>query len=218
MNETSNELAGIVLCGGRSQRMGVSKADLPFGPETMLQRAVRLVSQVAAPVVVVAAPSQSLPSLPPEVIVARDELTGRGPLQGLHAGLHALKGLASVAFVTSCDAPFLRPELVKEVHQQLGESDIACPNDGKLHHSLAAVYRTSVLPHIEQLLADDRLRPFFLFEAVKTKRISMESLRQVDPALESFENLNHPEDYFAAIKKAGFELEPEIEAKLKEQS
>ena len=55
---------GIVLCGGRSTRMGVPKATLPFGPETMLQRVVRLLGTVVSPIVVVAAREQSLPELP----------------------------------------------------------------------------------------------------------------------------------------------------------
>jgi molybdenum cofactor guanylyltransferase len=54
---------GIVLCGGRSTRMGSSKALLPFGPETMLQRVVRLLSSVVSPIVVVAAVNQELPEL-----------------------------------------------------------------------------------------------------------------------------------------------------------
>ena len=63
--------AGIVLCGGKSTRMGTSKALLPFGPETMLQRVVRLLGEVVAPIVVVAASDQTLPDLPPGVIVTR---------------------------------------------------------------------------------------------------------------------------------------------------
>ena len=46
---------GIVLCGGKSTRMGTPKATLPFGPETMLQRVVRLLAAAVAPVIVVAA-------------------------------------------------------------------------------------------------------------------------------------------------------------------
>ena len=45
---------GIVLCGGKSTRMGRPKLSLPFGDETMLSRVVRIVSQVVSPVVVVA--------------------------------------------------------------------------------------------------------------------------------------------------------------------
>ena len=41
---------GIVLCGGKSTRMGRSKALLPFGPETMLQRVVRLLGSVVQPI------------------------------------------------------------------------------------------------------------------------------------------------------------------------
>ena len=82
--------AGIVLCGGKSTRMGSSKALLPFGSETMLQRVVRLLGEVVSPMVVVAAVDQDLPALPRDVIIARDEREARGPLEGLRAGLKAL--------------------------------------------------------------------------------------------------------------------------------
>ena len=56
---------GIVLCGGKSSRMGTSKALLPFGPETMLQRVIRLLGELVSPIVAVAAAGQALPELPP---------------------------------------------------------------------------------------------------------------------------------------------------------
>src|SRR5690349_12235754 len=98
---------GIVLCGGKSTRMGTSKALLPFGPETMLQRVVRLLSEVVPTIVAVAAIDQELPALPPHVLVTRDEREGRGPLEGLRAGLKALPPQADRAYVTSCDVPLL---------------------------------------------------------------------------------------------------------------
>src|SRR5258708_11619485 len=85
-------VAGIVLCGGQSKRMGRPKAWLPFGPEVMLQRVVRMLSEVVAPIIVVAAPDQDVPALPAGVVVVRDEERGRGPLQGLAAGLNGLRG------------------------------------------------------------------------------------------------------------------------------
>jgi molybdopterin-guanine dinucleotide biosynthesis protein A len=81
---------GIVLCGGKSTRMGVAKATLPFGPETMLQRVVRLLGTTVSPIAAVAARDQVLPALPHDVIVARDEREAKGPLEGLRAGLAAL--------------------------------------------------------------------------------------------------------------------------------
>src|SRR5438094_3275937 len=96
-------VAGVVLCGGQSSRMGRPKAWLPFAGELMLPRVVRLLSEAARPVVVVAAPGQDVPPVPAEVRIVRDELRGRGPLQGLAAGLQALDGNADAAYISSCD-------------------------------------------------------------------------------------------------------------------
>src|SRR5919108_6298616 len=82
--------AGIVLCGGQSSRMGRPKAWLPFAGEVMLPRVVRLLGEAVAPVVVVAAPGQDVPELPAGIEIVRDPEPGRGPLQGLAAGLVAL--------------------------------------------------------------------------------------------------------------------------------
>src|SRR5919109_5049735 len=115
--------AGIILCGGRSTRMGVPKATLPFGDETMLQRVVRLLSTVVSPIVVVAARDQVLPDL--GVIVTRDERPGRGPLEGLRAGLKALPNSVELAYVTSCDVPLLEPAFVTRMIELLGDNEIA---------------------------------------------------------------------------------------------
>src|SRR5207244_1312935 len=106
-------VGGIVLCGGQSKRMGRPKAWLQFGGELMLPRVVRILSETVAPIVVVAAPEQDVPPGPPEVRIVRDEERGRGPLQGLAAGLDALRGLADAAYLSSCDVPFLRPAFVR---------------------------------------------------------------------------------------------------------
>ncbi|MCA9165188.1 MAG: NTP transferase domain-containing protein, partial [Planctomycetales bacterium] len=65
-----NSFAGVVLCGGKSRRMGESKATLPFGDELMVQRVVRLLSEVVSPIVVVAAEGQTLPELPAGTLLA----------------------------------------------------------------------------------------------------------------------------------------------------
>src|ERR1044071_4123639 len=117
--------AGIVLCGGESRRMGSPKAWLRAGNEWMLPRVVRLLNEAVDLVVVVAAPGQDLPPIAAEVV--RDELEGRGAMQGLAAGLASLTGRAEVAFVSSCDAPFLRPLFVRRVLDLLGEHSICVP-------------------------------------------------------------------------------------------
>jgi molybdenum cofactor guanylyltransferase len=193
---------GIVLCGGQSSRMGRPKAWLPFAGELMLPRVVRLLREAVEPVVVVAAPGQEVPPLPADVAVVRDEQRGRGPLQGLAAGLAALRGHVEAAYVSSCDVPCLRPAFVRRLIDLLGGAWIAVPRSGGYHHPLAAVYRPEVRADVERLLAQDRLRPFFLFEAVPTRVVEENEVRDVDPSLQSLRNLNTPEDYEAALREA----------------
>jgi molybdopterin-guanine dinucleotide biosynthesis protein A len=194
----------IILCGGKSTRMGSPKALLPFGPETMLQRVVRLLGDVVSPIVVVAAADQSLPELPRQVIVTRDEQEGRGPLEGLRAGLKALPVDVDAAYVTSCDVPLLEPAFVREMLDLAHGFDIAVMEVDGFPHPLSAVYRRAVLPHVEQLLAADRRRPVFLFDGVKTRRVRPDEIK-ADPELRTLRNLNTRADYQQALAEAGLE-------------
>lgn len=198
------QTAGIVLCGGQSKRMGRPKAWLPFGAEMLLPRVVRLLREVLEPVLVVAAPGQDMPPVPPDVSIVRDEEKGRGPLQGLAAGLKALGGKADAAYLSSCDVPFLKPAFVKRMIELLGDRAICVPKVGEFHHPLAAVYRVEVLPVARRLLTENRLRPVFLFDAVPTRIVEASELADIDPDFQSLRNLNTPEDYRAALRDAGF--------------
>jgi molybdopterin-guanine dinucleotide biosynthesis protein A len=191
--------------------MGRDKASLPFGPERMLQRVVRLMSEVAdlESMVVVAAATQSLPALPVGVLVARDTQPYRGPLQGLATGLRALAGRADAAYATACDVPLLVPAFVDRMFDLLDDFDIAVPFDGEHHHPLAAVYRPTVLAHVQRLLDSGRMRPRFLFDEVPMREIATDELRAVDPQLSTLENLNYQADYLAALTAAGFADSPE---------
>jgi len=197
--ESMISVGGIVLCGGQSRRMGRPKAWLPFGNELLLPRVVRLLREVVKPVVVVAAPDQDVPALPAEVQIVRDEEKGRGPLEGLAAGLHALAGRADAVYASSCDVPFLRPAFIRRMIELLGDEAIAVPKVGEFHHPLAAVYRLAVLEKVEELLQANRLRPFFLFEAVPTRVVEPNELADVDPEFQTLRNLNTPEEYEAAL-------------------
>ena len=102
---------------------------LPFGPETMLQRVVRRMLEAVPSLVVVAAPGQELPPLPDAVRVVRDHREGRGPLEGLFAGLSGLSKDVLAAYATSCDVPLLTPAFVLRVLELLEDHDIVWHRD-----------------------------------------------------------------------------------------
>jgi len=219
------QVAGLVLCGGKSSRMGAAKALLPFGPELMLQRVVRLLSDAVSTVVVVAAPDQHLPPLPPGVHVAHDTHPGSGPLGGIYTGMKYLAGVTGAGgeviesvYATSCDSPFLSPAFVRYMVGCLKGRDAAVPMEQKFLHPLAAAYQLSLLPAAEKLMEAGRMRPVFLFENADVARIPLTQLaadlQSDDPGLKTLTNMNDPAAYVQALEAAGFEIDPALAAKL----
>ncbi len=200
------KVGGVVLCGGRSSRMGRPKAWLPFGGELLLPRVVRLLGEAVDPVVVVAAPGQDAPPLPGHIAVVRDEEDGRGPLQGLAAGLKALGDRIDAAYLSSCDAPFLRPAFVRRLIELLGDAVACVPRVGDHYQPLAAVYRVEAIDAVRRLLAANRgggVAPplHSLFAAVPTRVVGDVELADVDSTFQTLRNLNTPEEYEAALRE-----------------
>lgn len=220
------QAAAIVLAGGRSSRMGSPKAELEWHGSTLLRRVTGLVARaVDGPVVVVRAPDQGLPYLDGRVEVVADALEGRGPLQGLAAGLAAIDDRAEVAYVSSTDVPLLHPAFVRSVVGAFtDEVDIVLPEIGGYRQPLAAGYRVGLLGTVEELIASDRRKPAFLFERSRVLRLSDADLlrdrlvARLDPDLESVRNLNEPADHQRAHALAPPDVEVELSATLAPRS
>jgi molybdopterin-guanine dinucleotide biosynthesis protein A len=183
--------------------MARPKALLPFGGVTMLEHVVNRVAEATGRVVVVAAPRQELPALPTETEVIRDEREGRGPLEALAAGLKCLEGRSEAVYLSSCDVPFLQPAFVRRLIDLTGEHQVCVPRLDGLYHPLAAVYRLNVRPALEKLLGQDRLRASDLIESVHARLVEPGELIDVDPSLESLENINTPQEYHLAVARFG---------------
>ena len=224
--------AGVVLAGGQSSRMGTAKSALEWHGSTLLRRTVGIVARAAeGPVVVVRAGGQDLPDLPKGTVVVDDPREGKGPVQGIAAGLAALSERADAAFVCSTDMPFLHPAFVRRVlrvrpdgsetvtlaHRPrvLAEregTDVALPVARGYRQPLAAAYRVSLAEAAERLVKEDRLRPAFLFEQCVVASLDDDTLRQdrvlaaLDPDLDSVLNVNTPADYQQARARPGPEV------------
>jgi molybdenum cofactor guanylyltransferase len=189
--------AGIVLAGGRSSRMGTPKAALEWHGSTLLRRVTGLVQRsVDGPVVVVSAPGQELPPLPDGIELVEDAREGRGPLQGLAAGLSAVGDRAVAAYVSSTDVPLLHPRLIRRVLAAFDDDvDVVAPAAGGVQQPFGAVYRVTLLDTVERLIADDRMKLMGLFDECRVRQLA---LAEFDPDLDSLLNLNEPADYETA--------------------
>jgi len=208
--------AGVVLAGGQSSRMGTPKAALEWHGSTLLRRTAGILGRVTnGPVVVVRACGQDLPDLPKGTLIADDPREGKGPVQGIAAGLAALRGHADIAFISSTDMPFLHPAFARRVLRVLEDSettDVALPFTRGFKQPLAAAYRVSLAEAAERLVAEDRLRPAFLFDQCTVETLDDAALKQdpalaaLDPDLDSVLNVNTLADYQSARARPGPEV------------
>lgn len=203
--------AGIVLAGGRSSRMGTAKASLDWRGAPLLEQVTGAVAAAVGRVVVVSSPGQSLPALPASVGLVADARPGRGPLEGMLAGLRALEGSGvDVVFVAAVDLPALRPSLVARIVAAIGvDDDAAVPVISGRAQPLAAAYRRArVLPVVEELAGGHSRRMSDLLERLRVVPLDEAALladpavAAADPRLLGLRDLDTPADYAAARGQA----------------
>jgi molybdenum cofactor guanylyltransferase len=207
--------------------MGTPKAALEWHGATLLHRTVAIVARATSgPVVVVRAPGQDLPEpLPAGVLVVDDPRVGKGPVQGIAAGLAALAGRAEAAFIASTDLPFLHPAFIRRVLHGLSgpgvpAPDVCLPIARGYPQPLAAAYRVTLAETAERLVKEGRLRPAFLFAQCLVNRLDDAALRAdpvlaaLDPHLDSLVNVNEPADYAAARARPAPEVTVQLSGPL----
>ena len=191
----------IVLAGGSSRRMGRPKALVPVGGEPLVRR-VATVAQAVADEVVVASRGRLAKRiesvLPPGVRVVRDRRRIRTPLAGLEAGARASH--APYVAVLACDLPFLREGILRHLFRKARGGDAAVPQwpDGRIE-PLAAVYRRFSLRAavLASLRAGERSNVEMISRLHRVRFVPTSALRNVDPRLRSFRNINTRADLAA---------------------
>ena len=174
--------------------MGQDKASLIFGGETMLERAVRVMHEVADEVIVVSRAEQPMPA---GVRAVLDPVEDLGPLAGIVAGLSASS--TDVNVIVACDMPLVRAAVLRRLAELRGDADI-CVAVADGHASpLCAVYRQHVGSVGQELLDAGERRVMALLDRVATKRVDATALRDIDPDLQSFISCDTPEAYQQAL-------------------
>jgi len=192
-------MRGILLAGGQSQRMGQPKQWMAFQGTSLLVRTADELARACHEVIVIANEYQDrervlevgLKSLP-------DCFTGQGPLAGLHAGLHGL-GAAELAAVVSCDLPFFRYEVVRDLAEMMRadeQLDAAVPWEQGQLHPLCAVYRGRVAKRAEERLRAGQNAMRGLLRELQVMEVDANRWRAYQPS--PLHNMNTPADYAVA--------------------
>ena len=192
----SEPFSVIILAGGFGRRLGRDKATTEAGGRPLLHWSALAAAQVSDDIVVARRPDQQFPPL--DGVTWReavDHRHDRGPLAGLEAALPLITHDLAVA--VACDMPFLRPDLLRAVAEACSGVDdvqIAMPYLDGVAQPLLAAYRPAIAPLAAQLLDDGDGRIRALLPLVEHRLLESDELRVHDPELESFTNVNRPED------------------------
>lgn len=188
--------SAVILAGGLSTRFdGQDKARLEIRQRSILDRLLGVCRPLFEELVLVTnTPTRYLEH---DLLIVADLFPHRSSLTGIHAGLFYTRG--PCAFVTACDAPFLQAGLVRLLVEALEPAvDVVVPSTAKGFEPLCAVYSRRCLPHMEAQLQRGALKIRDLFARVRVRQVPEARLREVDPDLRSFINVNTPADLAAA--------------------
>lgn len=185
-------ISAIVLAGGESRRLGTKKHLLEFGGQTLLQIIVDRLAQVSDDIVIVTSPRDVVALDVSGARVIADDIPGRGPLSGLHAGLQA--ATSDRALLVASDMPFLSVPLLNHLPQLRPTADAVVPKIAGEPEPLLAVYARTCLPVVEELLTRDGASMRDLLPRVNTYLVPEDEIRSFDPAGLSWFNLNTPGD------------------------
>ncbi len=183
---------GVILCGGLSTRFdGVNKALLNVQGRCTLDRIYDVFTDLFDEILLVS--NRPLQFLEWDLTIVTDLFDIRSSLTGIHAGLFYARH--PYAFFAACDTPFLKREVVELILAGIEPHlDVIVPETAAGRESLCAAYSRRCLNPAEAALKQNKLKIQRVFRRLRTKIISEKALREIDPELVSFFNVNTPDD------------------------
>jgi len=201
MAQTELSRMGFLLAGGKSSRMGVDKAFLDFGGQTLLDRALTVMGAVCGRVTIVGDPDKfaeygSSRDAAKYGSVVADIFPGCGPLAGIHAAL--VHSTAELNLMLAMDMPFVSSELLAFLFAVAGDEDnhaiVTVPRTSKGFQPLCAVYRRDFSTTAEQALRAGKYKIDATFPGVSVRVIEEDELAAAGFSEQIFFNVNTPQD------------------------
>ncbi|MBK7745819.1 MAG: molybdenum cofactor guanylyltransferase [Candidatus Obscuribacter sp.] len=184
------DLTALILCGGRSKRMGRPKAFLPFGGTTMINHILTNVKDMFAETFLVSNEPESFEDF--DVDVVKDILPYRGPLGGILSGL--LVSQHSHAFVIACDMPLITPKMIRELCQRRFEHDVVVASHDEGIEPLLGVYSKNCIKSLEESLFNGDLALKDFLSGLNSVTYDLEEETK-EGSLPPYFNVNTPQDY-----------------------
>jgi molybdopterin-guanine dinucleotide biosynthesis protein A len=172
--------------------MGFDKTAVTFDGRTLLTIVVERIRPICVEVIVAGGTKSRKSDRVGDVRFVDDQITGRGPLAGLQAGLSAAS--QDFSLVVASDLPFLSPQLLAYMATVTKGYQALVPRAGGRLHPLHAIYARSALEVIGELLHQGESSLLELLDRINMRELAEEEIWEHDPAGLSLFNLNRPQD------------------------
>ncbi|MGB7403441.1 MAG: molybdenum cofactor guanylyltransferase MobA [Arcobacter sp.] len=179
----------VILCGGKSSRMGEDKALLPFSNYNTLTQYQFDRLKPHFKDIYLSSKTNKFDFLKSHENIIYDNISDESsPLIALKSILETIK--SDKVFVITVDTPFVKIDSIEKlINESLSNSTIAVTSR---EHNLCGVYNKSCLPIINEMIKENNHKIGFLLKKIELKKIEFFDENE-------FLNLNKKEDYQKAL-------------------
>lgn len=194
----------IVICGGKSKRMGLDKKFMKIRGKYFIQHVLEAAGKLSDEVILVLGDEEQKKEVEEKIRakmrIAIDEIKNAGPLAGLLSGLKSCT--REYAVVLPCDSPLIAPQVFLHLLGQCMGFDAAVPKD-RYPEPMHAVYRVpAMLRACEEAIAEnENSLNAALRKLHNVNYVPLESLKQFDEKLLSFRNVNTQDEYEKLVEE-----------------
>ncbi len=200
------ECTGVILAGGKNSRLpGKKKGLRKIGGSMIIDRIYKTLESVVDEIIIVTNDPVEFSRW--DALIVSDIHPSRCALAGVHAGIYYAS--CDKVFITACDTPFIKKDVVEYIIScSDSKHDVIIPEGEGGLEALLSVYSKACLPLIEKNLKADLYMIKKFYPKNRVKQIPLEKLKEIDPLMESFFNINTPTDIARAnimIKKESYD-------------
>lgn len=194
----------IILCGGKSSRMGQDKGSMIIQNNPMIKHVLSTLNHHISEVVIVLNDESRINKysefINPDdyayaITFVEDKIKNKGPMPGIMTGLSNIN--SDYALILPCDSPYVSTKYIDTIFNEIEDTYQAIvpyhdsANRLKTSEPLHSIYSKNIIGEIDELIKNDVLHIKGLIEKIDTKFLLID-----DEKIEKkeFRNLNHPED------------------------
>jgi len=194
--ESKNKITGIILSGGKSIRMGENKAFIEIEGVPIIHTIYTLFKDLFQEVIIVANQKELFSNFNSKIY--SDLLPNKGVLGGLYTGL--FYSTFNYSFCVACDMPFIKISLVQYLIQRIKDEDVIVPRTKDGLQPLHAFYSKNCLDPIKKIIEQGKYKVIDFYSMVNVKIVEENDFVSLDPFMESFINVNTPEELLSVIR------------------